>query len=379
MPYPGDASHPPHRILEKFPALGGTPSISWMPDNHHVVLSSTPKPGATTQLYLADTVSGEFSVLSGGTTAQISPGVSPDGSKLVFQEVVADQDIVSADLATAVVTPLIATQRSEQMPAWASTESAMAYVTDRNGELEIWLHKPGQPDRPVVTPRDFPPDTTQWFIGVALSPDARRVIYTRREQGGPAHLWISAVAGGSPVLLVKGNSDFEACGSWSPDGNWFVYWASHEGKTSLNKVKTTGQAEPEVLKADVKRLESWVPVWSPTGDWILHSDDGVKLISPDGKTARDVSAPHLAICTFSANGALLYCLRQQDGRQQLLSMNLDGKAEHVIGPVAPAYAPSNQLSPSLRLSLAPDGKSIAYSVLKVSSNLWLMDGLPAVK
>ncbi len=36
---------------------------------------------------------------------------------------------------------------------------------------------------------------------------------------------MSAVAGGPPVRLVKGaGADFP--GSWSPDGNWYVY--SHE-------------------------------------------------------------------------------------------------------------------------------------------------------
>ena len=89
--------------------------------------------------------------------------MSPDGSKLVFVESATDRDVVSVDLATAAVTPLIATQRSEMMPAWASKEPALVYVTDRNGAPEIWLHKPGQQERPLVTARDFPPDTTQWL------------------------------------------------------------------------------------------------------------------------------------------------------------------------------------------------------------------------
>ena len=56
-----------------------------MPDNRHVVLSTTPG-GAPPQLYMADTASGAFAVFSSGTTAQTFPAVSPDGSKLVFLE-----------------------------------------------------------------------------------------------------------------------------------------------------------------------------------------------------------------------------------------------------------------------------------------------------
>ena len=108
MPYPANAAKPPHRILQSLPAFGGTPTFSWMPDNRHVVISTTPG-AAPQQLYMADTVSGEFAVFSSGTTAQRLPAVSPDGSKLVFLESASDFDIISVDLATAAVTPLIAT------------------------------------------------------------------------------------------------------------------------------------------------------------------------------------------------------------------------------------------------------------------------------
>jgi serine/threonine protein kinase len=378
MPYPPDASKPPHRVLQSVPAFNGTPTFAWMPDNRHVVLS-TSAGNAPAQLYLADTSSGEFTVLSSGTTAQLLPAVSPDGRELIFMESIADYDIVSVDLATAAVTPLISTQRSEQMPAWALKESAMVYVTDRNGGLEIWLHKPGQPDRPLVSARDFPPDTTQWFMSPVLAPDASRVIYTRIERSGATRLWMSAVAGGAPVRLVKGDVEIDYAGSWSPDGAWFVYWDIQEGSVSLRKVKTTGQAEPEILKTPVNPDEAAVPLWSPAGDWILHHDEGFKLISPDGKSTRSLDSPHLTLCTFSANGASLYCLRQEGGRQQLLSMNLDGKSERVIGSLGPEYAPASQLNPAIRMSLAPDGKSVNYGVRKTSSNLWLVDGLPAVK
>ena len=102
------------------------------------------------------------------------------------------------------------------MPAWAARESAMVYVTDRNGAYEIWLRKPGQPDRPLVTPRDFPPDTTRGFMGPALSPDATRLIYRWLKLGSTGSaLWMSAVAGGPPVQLLKSAAD-DTPGSWSP-------------------------------------------------------------------------------------------------------------------------------------------------------------------
>jgi Tol biopolymer transport system component len=378
MPYPANAATPPRRNLQGLPAFGGTPEVSWMPDNRHVVLSTTAG-AAPEQLYMADTVSGTFALFSTGTTAQRSPAVSPDGGKLVFVETATDFDIVSVDLATAAVTPVIATQRSEAMPAWASKESALVYVTDRNGDPQIWLHKPGLPDRPLVTERDFPPGTTQWFMAPILSPDATRVIYARVERDGPCRLWMSAVAGGSPLLLVRSGAQSDFAGSWSPDGNWFAYWHMQEGRTSLNKVKTTGQAEPEVLRADVKRGGQWVPVWSPSGDWILHEDGGVKLISPDGKTMRSLSSTSAVAYAFSADGQTLYGIREAAaGGVALFSMSIAGGAQKTVASLGPEYRPMSPLFPALRLSLTPDGKSVTYSTGKSTSNLWLMEGLNGV-
>ena len=378
MPYPSSAANPPHRILQGLLTFNYTPTASWMPDNRHVVLSYGPS-AAPRQLYLADTVSGAFTVVSSGTRAQDSPAVSPDGSKLVFLESETDGDVVSVDVGTAVVTRVIATQRVEQMPAWAARESALVYVTDRNGEMEIWMRKPGQLDRPLVTPRDFPPGTTSGFMGPSLSPDGARVIYGHLPVKGNPSLWMSAVAGGPPVRFVKSAAgDFP--GSWSPDGNWYVYRHFQDGRESLNKVKTTGGAEPEVLKADVKRSGNWVPAWSPANDWILYGDGGVKLISPDGKTTRDVSPTSATAYAFSADGRTIYGLRQPVAlsRVELFSVGVGGGPEKTIGSLAPEYLPRVSLAPSLRLSVTPDGKSLTYSISRTTSNLWLMDALKSV-
>lgn len=385
LPYPANSAKPPHRVLQKLPGFKGTPSFSWMPDSRHVVLSTTPVEAGLPQLYMADTGSGDFSLVSSGTTEQSSPAVSPDGDRLVFQETTDNFDIVTVNLQTLAMTPLIATQRSESMPAWSSGGSGLTYVTDRSGDFEIWLHKAGDSeDRPLVTARDFPPNTTLGFMNPILSPDGARIIYTRIERegsgAGPAHLWMSAVSGGKPVQLLKGEKNIDFAGSWSPDGNWLVYWEDREGRVSLDKVKTTGQAEPEILKADIQRTFSVMPVWSPAGDWILYSDRGMRLISPDGKMTRDLSSLGDSICTFSGDGARLYCVRADggpSGRVQIFSSDLEGK-QRMIGSLDPEYFPSNRFNPSQRVTLTPDGKSITYSTRKQSSNLWLIDGLESV-
>jgi serine/threonine protein kinase len=375
LPYPASPANPPRRVALQLTAVSGTPTFSWMPDNRRVVLSVN-RAGVSGQLYLGDTVTGEVALLSSGTAPYRVPAVSPDGTRVAFVEDSGDYDIVSADLTTAAVTPVIVTQRSEQMPAWAMTASALVYVTDRNGTPEIWLHTPGQPDRPLVMVRDFPPETTRWFMAPILSPDASRVIYARPQVDGPVELWMSAVAGGPPVRVVKPGAVASYSGSWSPDGDWFVYWSFLDGQYSLYKVKTTGQAEPEGVGDVATRAGTFVPVWSPGDNWILYADDRLRLISPDGKTRRELSARSATAAAFSADGRTVFGVRTAGAdRVELFSIDVDGGAERTIGFLPREYLPAASVNPSHRMTLAPDGQSVTWSKVHSTSNLWLMEGL----
>jgi Tol biopolymer transport system component len=380
MPYPADVSTPPRRVLDGMPAFRGTPTFSWLPDNRHVVLSVL-QGSAPQQLYLADTASGTFTTLSSGTTHQRWPAVSPDGGRLVFADQTLERDIVSMDLATRAVSPVIATQRAEQMPAWASQTAVMAYVTDRNGEDEIWRHVPGEPDRPLVTSRDFPPNTTRGFMAPALSHDGTRVIYRRLQFASQGELYISALAGGPPVRLLSSDGPGHSNpGSWSPDGKWYVFRQEFDGRQSVFKVKTTGGAEPERLSPDFRRWGTWVPVWSPTNEWIVYPDAGIKLVSPDRKTIRTLSSVDAVVCTFSADGTLVYALRQPVpfGPLHLFSISVASGQETMIASLPREYLPVASFNPSLRLSLTPDGKSLTFATAKTTTNLWLMDGVSGV-
>lgn len=376
MPYPANDAAPPRRILEDLPAFAGTPTFSWMPDNRRIVLSALTARGEREQLYIADTVSGAYRMFSGSTSAQLSPEISRNGTQLAFVEADVNFDIIEMNLATAAVTPMIATERSEQVPAWAAHSPAMVYVTDRTGAPEIWWHKPGQTDRPLVSSRDFPPETTQWFMGPSLSPDATRVIYTRIDRDGAVELWMSATAGGPPVPVTRNATGGHYPGSWSPDGKWYAYLHSEDGRFSVNKVKTTGQAEPEVLRANIRRVGDWVPTWSPSGDWILYPDGGAKLISPDAGSVRELPGMGGVAYAFSRDGEKLYGIRQSStGRTELFSVAVSSGKETIHGSVGLEHLPATLLRPTSRLTLTPDGASVTYSTQRNLANLWLMDGL----
>ena len=370
LKYPQEGAAGVRRIDPALKTYAGTPTAAWMPDNRHVVMSLQPTPYGSEQLWLVDTQSTERHALTSSTRNAVGPSVAPGGDKLVFRETSGNFDVASVDLATGAATTVVATERDEVMPAWAAAEPAMVYVSNRNGPNAIWFRRGGVPDRPIVTAGDFPADTTVWFMAPALSPRGDRVIYTRVERGATARLWISAVAGGSPIRATsdnKGGAEF--AGSWSPDGAWFAYYALSDGKINLMKIQTNGEAAPVMIKAGVAD-DAPVPDWSPAGDWIVS---GGLLIAPDGKTERSIGShrsPHYA---FSKDGRLLYGMRPENGQQTLFSIDVASGAERIIASGI-RFEPRSNLSPSIRFSLAPDGKSLVYGTGLIRNNLWIMEG-----
>jgi Tol biopolymer transport system component len=367
MPYPPDPSHPPKLVLPKLPSYGGTPNFAWLPDNHRITLSMSSSSDAPPQLWLADVLSNQRTQVTSGTTGRPSISVSPDGAKLVFTEVTGSYDIISVDLEHATPQRLIATERSDTMPAWAANEHALVYVTDRSGPTEIWLRNHAG-DHPLVSPRDFPAGATQWFMGPALSPDGSRVAYTRLEVQGTAKLWMSSAAGGAPVRVTSDQSSSEFPGSWSPDGSMFVYLAIRSGKVDLMKVKMSGQAAPTLVKSD---LNCETPSWSPAGDWLQCGDH---LISPDGQTVHDLPDLPTQNYAFSKDGKLVYGLREEADRTVLYSLTIATNAQKTIGSFGREFRPGSNLHPAVRFSVAPDGKSFVYTAGTFSSNLWLLTG-----
>jgi Tol biopolymer transport system component len=342
-----------------------------MPDSRHVVLALQRAGDTSEQLWSADTVSGEYHALTSGTTFRSGPAVSPNGQRIIFGEDTGSFDIVSVDVATAAAHALISTERDELMPSWAAHQPVLAFITDRNGPQEIWLHAADNSDRPLVTARDFPGDRVQWFMGPALSPEGDRVVYNKIDLGGASRLWISAVAGGTPVQLTNSPASAEYPGSWSLDGSWFAYILIRDGKTNLAKVKATGQATPTIVKAEVEYDNNCVPVWSPAGDWILL---GETLYSPDGKTVRSLGEHRSEGYVFSHDGKLVYGLRPGDDGETLFTVDVVTGTEKIVGNVGKDYRPRSNLNPAMRFSLAPDGKSIAYGVGKFKDNLWMLEG-----
>ncbi len=213
----------------------------------------------------------------------------------------------------------------------------------------------------------------------SLSPGADRLAFTRIDRDENHAIWIASLSGGSPVRLTNATEEGEFGGAWSPDGSRLVYLLYRNGRTSLMVVKSSGEAAPVVISENVGI--SGLPQWSPDGQSIsffdqpnVNADGNWVLISPDGKTQRNVGEPQAVALTFSSDSQHLYGIRRDKDHHYLFSLEIATRQEKIIGDIGKDFAPGSYLNPGIRLSLSPDGTHVLYPALRFTSSLWMLEG-----
>jgi len=204
------------------------------------------------------------------------------------------------------------------------------------------------------------------------------------EYGSELHLTHIAPAGSAPDRVLSPDTIGDATRSkpgactashpaWSPDGKQFAFMSvEREGKNSLRVVRTTGGAASQKLVDGVYGVISWMP----DGKWIAYPDDNSRwhLISPDGKQHRDLGIIKTDNLGFSKDSKTAYGIREEGGKLFLFSLDVETAKLHDIKPLDSSLQPRSPLNPAVRFTLAPDGKSFAYSIAKPESSVWMLQG-----
>ncbi len=376
LPYPA-GNQSPRLILQRLKTLQGTPTFSWMPDSRHIVVSLAVDAHSPPHLWMTDIDSSELMPITTGNADERFPTVSPDGESLFYSQSNPNLDIVSLSVEDGSDKTLITTGRQESMAAWSANREQLAWVTNRNGPLSIWIRQPDGTEHPLVTAADFPPESNKWFLDPSLSPDGKRIIYVRIGQNGVTRLWISSLSGGAPIRLTDAEPSAEYGGSWSPDGNRFAYIQVLGGKDSLMMAKISGRATPVTL---VKSVLEYLPDWSPDGKWITYRDEkGWNMISPDGKTTKFLTRSETSSLAFSKDSKHVYGIDtgQTDpnlDRPTLFTLEIATLKQRVIRELSKSLRPASNLQPGIRFSMAPDGKSFVYCTAKYGDDLWMLQG-----
>ncbi len=372
LPFPA-GSGKPRRIFEKVP-WNRPVSASWMPDSRRMVLAGNPAPATGATLWLADTQSESLSrLLADPDGGQTTPSVSPDGKRLLFSKIAADRDIVELPLDGSAPRTLLATSLPEFAPTWSPAGDQFAYVTRRNGGDELWVRSTqGNWDRPVVTAKEFP--TLEALLTPVFSPDGSRIAYTAILAGSDRRrsVAISPVGGGAPTVIADGYTP-----SWSPDGQQIAFmWIKPDGSLPIATVSIGSDRTPH--EVDLPRGVN-APEWSPSGKWIAVSTSmGVALASPDGKETRTIPGLSTSALAWSKDSKTIYALSYATDPPALKALDVATGAVRSLAEYHLGFQPlpliETGYTGNIRISMAPDGKSVAVGTASNQADLWILDG-----
>jgi eukaryotic-like serine/threonine-protein kinase len=369
---------PPYRRLESWvDAAPRVTSFAWLPDSRHVVLGVTSLNTPGSHLWMADLDGDRAWWLTRGPGSESYPSSSPDGEQVVFGAGEPDYDVVETPLTGNATRSLLATTRNESDPAWSGDGGLLAYVTDRSGQDEIWLHSRDdrEGDRPLITQRDFGDDRTIMLSSPSFSPDGQRIAYQRNANKPiwPLRIWISQTAGGPPVpLLPPTNEGYQSAPTWSPDGQWIAYTQWRDQQWMLAKVRVGSGEGPVVLRTD--GIANAAPSWSPRNDWITwETDRGFELVSPDGKNERQLSDDHWLAHAWSRDGSEILGIRETEQlRLSLVAVHAATGQARTIADLGPSPPVNN---PVRGLAVNPSTPTIATSIVRLRGDIWLLDHL----
>lgn len=353
------------------PRLGSL-NFAWMPDSQHLLALG----GNRRELLVADTESGRFSPLVKLDRRPAYPTVSPDGTRLAYQSQLSHADVIAVPIDGGPIRPVLDSSATEEMPSCSNVSDNLVYVTDRRGPNEVWLHNlndsssrplfaagpAAMPGTPTAGAPAFSRNGRQIAVRVGLSASESGIVVASAQGGSPARVVVRA-----PLLFAP---------TWSPDGEWIAFVQLIRDTYHLMKAATNGPGSPIDLAVMTRRQGDPVPMsppeWSPAGNWIAFEDDRsqLTLISPDGMSRRRLgSAGPVA---WAHDGRTVYQLRYDD--RALAAIDVATARHSVLRHLGDAM-PYAFTEPGRRVSLARDGKSVIYSVLRPRDEIWLLEGL----
>lgn len=192
---------------------------------------------------------------------------SPDG-KQVALVVAGDVFVVArwpkdaASVAPAPTVRVTATPGRERQVAWSPDGKGLVYVSDRDGQLDLYAARPaGRDDGAFVKAGAFvetrltqsPADEFR----PRYSPDGKQLAFL----AGRGTLTVAAADGSGARALLPHWAELEF--AWSPDSRWLA--VSREDQTANSEILILPAAGGNPLNISQHPLTDVTPVWSPDG------------------------------------------------------------------------------------------------------------------
>ena len=203
-----------------------------------------------------------FTRLTNGAWDDITPALSPDGTRLAFASNRAGQwDLYIMNLPSGDVTQVTNSPAYDAAPTWSPDGLFLAYET-YIGNLEIALLSLESDQPPILLSQHPAVDTTPTW-----SPSGRQIAFVST-RSGEREVWLADLNATEEkrfTNLSQSPGSAEAHPVWSPDGHSLAWSSNQDGRHNL--ITWDGQSPPQPIGSG-----DW-PAWSPDGQILLTALD----------------------------------------------------------------------------------------------------------
>ncbi|HLW51810.1 MAG TPA: protein kinase [Candidatus Angelobacter sp.] len=269
--------------------------------------------------------------------AHIAPAWSPDGNKIVFQNLLRTKfDTRVVNLESKEMTWITNDFYRNIRPAWSPSGKYIYFSSDRGGGINIW-RAPVKTDGTVQGALQQVTTGAGQDVEVAVSHDGKRLAFaTLRQNADVWKLPVSPQTGlltpaGSPEAVISTTRE-DSRGAWSPDGKSIAFNSDRAGDMNIWLFSLTDSSSRQLTTG---RGGDFQPNWSPDGKKIAFFSSGsgspnIWEVEVATAMTRQLTANGGVNVNpfFSPDGTRLAFQSDQSGRLEVWVANADGSTPH---------------------------------------------------
>ncbi len=273
------------------------------------------------------------------------------------------------DWSEATIAPLTTDPGYEGEPTFSPDGQTIAYVSDRDGNFEIYLQQVA--GGPALNLTNNPAADIQ----PAISPDGREIAFVSNRSGGTdimhaapklpvvgGDIWVMPALGG-PARRIVENGNFP---SWTPDGANLVYVHGTFRNVRIAIVPAAGGESRDLPIEEPFVLRYFFPSISEDGKWLLYQNGHQVEVVPAGGGKPKELARGEAPAWWPGSTSVLFTSNTPGKGRSLWRAPFSLARGELSGRPRPLTFGRGA---DLGAKVSRDGKTIAFSAVEESLNL----------
>jgi Tol biopolymer transport system component len=283
---------------------------------------------------------------------------------------IANRDTVADNPLTDVrFSPLTDFDGIEQAAAMSRDGKFVAFLSDRDGQMDVWVTQVGVGQFYNLTRGSVPELVNPSVRTLGFSPDGTLVTFWARRasasESSSISVWAIPVLGGEPRPYLDGAAEFD----WSGDGRRLVYHTPGPGDPMYVRESDRPSEAREIFSAPAG-LHSHFLVWSPDQRFVYFVQGSVPDRMDIWRIAASGGAPEritqhdsrVSHPVFVDSRMLLYLASDADGSGPwIYSLDVERRIPRRVSTGIDRYT---------SLAASADGKRVVATLASPKSTLW---------